>query len=96
MTTILFAIVFSLTIVYAVVSSIYAVRLSRVIEGCDDWYAFLLNVQHHTMVGGPLKYDIGSEPVIPEYAVLKGVIRAFYFSFIPLTILAFLSHFLGW
>lgn len=96
MTTILFALGFSLTTVYAVVSSIYAVKLSRAIEGCDDWYALLLNVQHHTMVGGPLKYDVGSEPVVPEYAALKRIIRAFYFSFIPLAILAFLSHFLGW
>ena len=96
MTAILFVIVFSLAIVYAVVSSIYAVRLSRVIEGCDDWYALLLNVQHHTMVGGPLKYEIESDPAIPEFAALKGIIRSFYFSFISLAILAFLSHFLGW
>lgn len=87
---------FVLAVLYAVTASVYAFRLSRKVDDCNDWYALLLNVQQHAMIGAELKHEVKSKETLPEYVALKRIIRVFYSTFIPVVFLAFITSVAEW
>lgn len=89
-------IAFVLAAIYATAGSVYAYRLSRRLDTKTDWYALFINVQQHAMVGGNLSNEVRGQTELPEFLALKRVIRIFYATFIPVSLLAFVFHWAEW
>lgn len=94
-TTILFVCVFSLAVLYAIIGSVAAIRLSNHI-GYSDGFLKLWNVTQLTVISfGKLDYSVEDAKAQELFVSLKKVILYFYSIFIPLAIVTFVVHFLG-
>ena len=85
-----------LAAIYAAAGSVYAYQLSRRLDTKNDWYVLFINVQQHAMVGANLSDEIKGKTELPEFLALKRIIRIFYATFIPVSLLAFVFNWAGW
>lgn len=94
-TTILFVCVFAITGLYVIIGSIAAIRLSNHI-GYSNGFLTLWNVtQLAVMSFGRLDYSVEDAKAQELFSSLKKVIFFFYSIFIPLALVTFVMHFLG-
>lgn len=94
-TVILFTCVFLLVVVYCILGTVAAIRLSNHI-GYSDGYLKLWNVtQLAVMSFGKLDYVINDDEGLRLFLKLKKLILIFYSIFLPLAVITFVAQFSG-